>query len=143
MDNCRDPTASPYTADQLERERANYTSTRTFGEVASGAPVTSTSSTWSDDEEFRTHYRDYLSSSGGTYQDYEPAYRYGNDIGRDQRYRGRVVGGHRIRCARRDWESRNPNDGWERFKAAVRRGWERTTDAVERAIPGDADRDGR
>ncbi len=58
------------------------------------------------------------------------------------RYRGR--GWSEIESdARRDWESRNPNDGWERFKAAIRRGWERTSDAVERAIPGDSDRDGR
>ena len=45
---------------------------------------------------------------------------------------------------RSDWERRYPQGGgWERFKAAVRRGWERTSDAVESAIPGDSDRDGR
>ena len=150
-----DPSATPYTVDQLERERSSYgslgkTSDRNFGvssqmgadTTTSGMGVTSTSSSWSDDEEFRTHYSDYLSSSGGTYEDYEPAYRYGSDLGRNDRYRGR--GWSEIESdARRDWESRNPNDGWERFKAAVRRGWEKTSNAVERAIPGDSDRDGR
>ena len=146
-----DPTATPYSVDQLERERSNYTkSSRNFGEVAqsgavttaSGMPITSTSSTWSNDEDFRTHYSDYLSGSGSTYEEYEPAYRYGSDLGNDARYRGR--GWSEIESdARRDWESRNPNDGWERFKAAVRRGWERTSDVIERAIPGDSDRDGR
>ena len=122
-----DPTATPYTVDQLERERSTY----------SGG-----SSTWSNDEDFRIHYSDYLSASGGTYEDYEPAYRYGSDLGRDTRYRGR--GWSEIESdARRDWESRNPGDTWERFKSAVRRGWERTSDAIERAIPGDSDRDGR
>jgi hypothetical protein len=152
-----DPTATPYTVDQLERERSTYssgslgaTSGRNFGvasqmgadTTASGMPVTSTASTWSNDEDFRTHYSDYLSASGGTYEDYEPAYRYGSDLGRDARYRGR--GWSEIESdARRDWESRHPNDTWERFKSAVKRGWERASNAVERAIPGDSDRDGR
>ncbi len=110
--------------------------------TASGMAVASTASIWSNDEDFRTHYSDYLSTAGGTYEDYEPAYRYGSDLGSNARYRGR--GWSEIESdARRDWESRNPNDGWERFKAAIRRGWERTSDAVERAIPGDSDRDGR
>jgi hypothetical protein len=135
-----DPTATPYTVDQLERERSIYSAGAVT--TASGMPVTSTSSVWSNDEDFRTHYSDYLSGSGGTYEDYEPAYLYGSDLGRDARYRGR--GWSDIESdARRDWESRNPNDAWERFKAAVRRGWERTSDAIERAIPGDSDRDGR
>ncbi len=151
-----DPSATPYSVDQLERERSNFsgssgaTSSRDFGSAssmgaattASGMPRTSTSTTWSDDEDFRTHYSDSLSGSGGAYEDYEPAYRYGSDLGSDKRYRGR--GWSEVESdARRDWESRNPNDGWERFKAAVKRGWERTSDAVERAVPGDSDRDGR
>ena len=150
-----DPNATPYSVDQLERERSTYgslgkTSDRNFGVASqmgadttlSGMGVTSTSSAWSDDEDFRTHYADYLSSSGGRYEDFEPAYRYGSDLGANARYRGRNWS--EIESdARRDWESRNPNDGWERFKAAVRRGWERTSNAVERAIPGDSDRDGR
>jgi hypothetical protein len=122
-----DPTAKPYTVNQLERERSAYSSG-------------SLGATYDDD--FRTHYRNDLSASGGTYEDYEPAYRYGSDLGRDARYRGR--GWSEIESdARRDWESRHPNDAWERFKSAVRHGWERASNAVERAIPGDSDRDGR
>lgn len=152
-----DPTATPYSVDQLERERSTYSSGslgamsgRNFGvasqmgadTTASGMSVTSTSTIWANDEDFRTHYSDYLSTTGGTYEDYEPAYRYGSDLGSDRRYRGRSWS--EIESdARRDWESRNPSDAWERFKSAVRRGWERTSDAIERAIPGDSDRDGR
>ncbi len=29
---------------------------------------------------------------------------------------------------RRNWEARYPGSAWERFKAAVRHGWERMTD---------------
>jgi len=152
-----DPTAKPYTVDQLERERSTYssgslgaTSGRNFGvasqmgaeTTASGMPVTSTSSAWPYDDDFRTHYRNDLSASGGKYEEYEPAYRYGSDLGRDARYRGR--GWTEVESdVRRDWESRHPNDAWERFKSAVRHGWERASNAVERAIPGDSDRDGR
>ena len=142
-----DPTATPYSVDQLERERSNYGgSLGQMGAVttASGMPITSTSSTWvtDDDADFRTHYRDTLSSSGEAYEDYEPAYRYGSELGSNARYRGR--GWSDVESdARRDWESSNPSRGWERFKSAVRRGWERTSNAVERAIPGDSDRDGR
>jgi hypothetical protein len=153
-----DPTATPYTVDQLERERSTYrgslgaTSDRNLGvpsqmgavTTASGMPITSTSSTWAsdDDADFRAHYRDSLSSSGGVYEDYEPAYRYGAELGSNARYRGRGWSDIEV-DARRDWESSNPSRAWERFKAAVRRGWERTSNAVERAIPGDSDRDGR
>lgn len=141
-----DPTATPYSVDQLERERSNYGGLLGAGAVttASGMPITSTSSTWTndDDADFRTHYRDTLSASGQTYEDYEPAYRYGSELGSNERYRGR--GWSDVESdARRDWESSNPGRGWERIKAAVRRGWERTSNAVERVIPGDSDRDGR
>jgi len=62
--------------------------------------------------------------------------------GSDQRYRGRDW--FEIEPSiRRDWETRYPGSSWDRMKTAVRRGWERTTEAVERAIPGDSDGDGR
>lgn len=152
-----DPSATPYSVDQLERERAAYGSLGvTSGEnlgvrsqmgaatTASGMPITSTAPTWSKDydEDFRAHHRDTLSAAGGTYEEYEPAYRYGGELGTNARYRGRDWSDIES-DARRDWETRNPNGGWERFKAAVRRGWERASDAAERAIPGDSDRDGR
>ena len=152
-----DPTATPYSADQLERERSTYggslgaMSDQNLGvpsqmgavTTASGMSITSTSSTWaSDDADYRAHYRDFLSSSGGAYEDYEPAYRYGAELGSNARYRGRIWSDIEA-DARRDWESSNPSRAWERFKAAVRRGWERASNAVERAIPGDSDRDRR
>ena len=41
---------------------------------------------------------------------------------------------------RRDWNTRHPGEGtWDNIKDSVRRAWHK----VERAIPGDADRDGR
>lgn len=73
-----------------------------------------------------------------TWNDYEPAYRYGYD-----RY-GELRG--------RQW-SEVENDleaGWENAKAKSRLAWSEAKDAVrdcwhklERAMPGDADHDGR
>lgn len=158
-----DPSATPYTVEQMQRERSVYRDTLSGGSLgvtsgenlgvrsqmgaattASGMSVGSATPTWSKDydDDYRTHYRDYLSASGGTYEDYEPAYRYGGELGGNVRYRGRDWTDVES-DARRDWEERYPNNGWERFKSAVRRGWERTSDTIERAIPGDSDRDGR
>lgn len=153
----RDDSAS-YSADQVQHSNEGgsmgATSGQNFGTrsqmgaatTASGMPITSTSSSWSndDDDDFRMHHRDYLSSSGGSYEDYQPAYRFGGELGSNSRYRDRDWADIES-DARRDWVSRNPSDsdGWERFKSAVRRGWERTSNAVERAVPGDSDRDGR
>ena len=33
---------------------------------------------------------------------------------------------------RRDWDDRYPNNAWERFKAAVRHGWNSAVNAVDR-----------
>lgn len=86
------------------------------------------------------HNADYYNANeGASFDDYRPAYRYGayarshhgdrqwdesleNDLGRDwDRHRG----GSKL--------------SWERAKHAVKDAWH----GVERAIPGDADRDGR
>ncbi len=75
------------------------------------------------------------------FDEFEPHYRYGWGLGSDERYRGRNWDEIEP-TVRRDWDTRYPNT-WERVKMAVRRGWERTTEAIERAIPGDSDRDGR
>ena len=127
-----DPTAKPYDADQLQHERQLY--------------ARSAASATSDDEwrEHSQHFRMHHSEDYGTfgYDEFEPAYRYGWGLGRDQRYRGREWIDIEP-AVQRDWDARYPGSSWERVKTAVRRGWERTTEAIERAIPGDSDRDGR
>lgn len=76
--------------------------------------------------------------AGRTFDDYESAYRTGYE-GRN-RYADRdfqQVEGD----LKRDWETVKGNSqlGWEKAKNAVRAAWDR----VERALPGDADKDGR
>lgn len=73
------------------------------------------------DADFRRHYTSTFASSGAAYSDYEPAYRYGYDLGYDERYRGRDWAAIEA-DARRDWEGRHQGT-WERFKDAIRHGW--------------------
>jgi uncharacterized protein (TIGR02271 family) len=73
--------------------------------------------------DFRRHHTTMFASSGLAYADYEPAYRYGYDLGTNERYRGRDWTALEA-DARRDWERRQP-DTWERFKDAIRYGWDK------------------
>jgi hypothetical protein len=72
---------------------------------------------------FREHFRQ-MGPTGGTYEQYSPAYRYGYSL----RHRAAdktewsAVEPH----AKSEWESHNPNT-WERFKASVRHAWEKAT----------------
>jgi hypothetical protein len=90
-----------------------------------------------------TYWRDNYASrpyvtSGATYDDYAPAYRHG--VEGYTKYEGKTydeVEPH----LERDWGTARGNSRleWERAKHATRDAWHR----VERAIPGDADGDGR
>lgn len=75
---------------------------------------------------------------GVTYEDYQPAYRTGYEG------YGRYHGRHFDEVEpdlRRDYETNRGKSkmGWDKAKYAARDAW----DKVERAIPGDADKDGR
>jgi uncharacterized protein (TIGR02271 family) len=75
------------------------------------------------DATFREHYTTAFANSGAAYTAYEPAYRYGYELGTNERYQGRDWAALET-DARRDWEARHPNT-WERFKDAIRYGWNR------------------
>ncbi|HEX7934313.1 MAG TPA: hypothetical protein VF573_14725 [Paraburkholderia sp.] len=78
------------------------------------------------EEDFRTHYDEQYAADDARYEDYVPAYRYGAEIGKDVRYRDRAWDEVEPE-ARRHWETTSPDSTWERFKLAVRHGWERVT----------------
>ncbi|MGZ5198923.1 MAG: hypothetical protein ACXWC4_04060 [Telluria sp.] len=87
----------------------------------------------SGDEASRSHWNSNYASAGGSYDDYAPAYSYGSEMAGDARYRGRKWDDVESDL-RSDWDTRHPGDSgastWERFKAAVRHGWERMTGTV-------------
>jgi uncharacterized protein (TIGR02271 family) len=79
-----------------------------------------------DDAYYRGHWNANYANAGDNYDDYAPAYRYGAAMARSDQYRGRqwdTVEGD----LRSDWEKSNPGSAWDKFKAAIRHGWERMT----------------
>ena len=92
---------------------------------------------------WRTNYtgRPYV-TSGSTYDDYGPAYMYGVD--NYARYNGasfdEVEGD-----LSRDWQRAKGKSrlAWEDAKHATKDSWQRMSDTLERATPGDSDRDGK
>lgn len=70
--------------------------------------------------DFREHYRTTATESGRTYMEYEPAYRYGYDVG--ERSPGKDWQTLEAEI-RRGWEKWHPGT-WERFKGAIRFGWD-------------------
>lgn len=79
-----------------------------------------------DDSDYRTHWQNAYGASGGRYEDYDAAYRYGSMAAGSERYRN-----YRWEDAepelRSDWEREHPESAWERIKDAVRYGAERVT----------------
>lgn len=77
-----------------------------------------------DQTMYRPHWDSTYASEGGRYEDWEPAYRYGSLLNTNDRYKGRSW--DEIEPSVRDeWEAGNPGT-WERIKAAVRHGWDKT-----------------
>ena len=96
-----------------------------------------------EDAYWREHFSDrpYVTSDA-TYDDYGPAYRYGVDA--YGRYSGRAFDDVEDDLSR-GWERTRGTSRlqWDRAKLAARDSWERVSDTVERAVPGDSDRDGK
>ena len=93
------------------------------------------------------YWRDSYSSrpyvaSGASYDDYGPAYRYG--VESRTKYQDRSFDDVESDLSR-DWnQARGDSDlDWERAKHATRDSWQRISDTIERAVPGDSDRDGK
>lgn len=93
------------------------------------------------------YWRDNYSSrpyvgGGSTYDDYGPAYGYGvNAYSRNPDRKFEEVEPE----LSRDWGKARGSSSleWEHAKHASRDAWNRLSDKVERAVPGDSDRDGR
>jgi stress response protein YsnF len=71
---------------------------------------------------FRKHYDTHFADRGLGYTEYRTAYRYGFDMGTNERYRDRDW--NQIdRDIRQDWERTHRQSKWEDFKDAIREGW--------------------
>ncbi|WEF35604.1 YsnF/AvaK domain-containing protein [Pseudoduganella chitinolytica] len=79
-----------------------------------------------DDDYYRSHWTSNYGNLGGTFDDYAPAYRYGASMRDSDSYRGRSWDEAET-TLRSNWESHYPTSAWDKFKAAVKHGWERMT----------------
>lgn len=81
-------------------------------------------------------------TKGATFDDYGPAYRYGMEG--YSKYPGRKFDEVESDLSR-DWQRAKGKSAlaWEQAKHATKDAWHRTSDAIERATPGDSDRDGK
>jgi uncharacterized protein (TIGR02271 family) len=79
-----------------------------------------------DDSDFRNHWRNNFGSTGGRYEDYDSAYRYGSTMAGNERYKNHQWSDVEPQL-RGDWESSHPGSDWEKVKDAVRYGAERGT----------------
>jgi hypothetical protein len=95
-------------------------------------PLASAGADWHDDDSYyRNHWNSNYAGSGGLYDEYAPAYGYGAEMARDQRYRNRQWDEVESDL-KSSWESRSGGaSSWERFKAAIRHGWDRMTNDTE------------
>jgi len=78
---------------------------------------------------------------GSSFDDYGPAYRYGvESYGRSN---GRTFDESESDM-KRGWDRAkgNSNLSWDRARDASRDSWQRVSNTIERAVPGDSDRDG-
>jgi hypothetical protein len=76
------------------------------------------------DSDFRRHWQSTYGASGGKYDEYEPAYRYGSTLAGNERWRGSKWSDMEAKV-RSDWESKNEKGTWEKFKDSIRYGWEK------------------
>jgi len=71
---------------------------------------------------FRSYYDQNLSASGGTYEQYDPAFRYGHTLATDQTLHGSDWTSVES-SARTRWEEHNPGT-WEQVKDSIRYAWD-------------------
>jgi uncharacterized protein (TIGR02271 family) len=77
------------------------------------------------DEDYRDNFNSTYGKSGASWDQYRPAYQYGSELARDQRYAGKDWNTVES-SARSDWERRYPGEStWEKMKDGVRYAWER------------------
>jgi uncharacterized protein (TIGR02271 family) len=75
------------------------------------------------DNDYRTHYQSTYGTSGYTYDDYMPIYRYGHSLATNQRYHGRDWSEIEP-DARAHWEGQNPGT-WEQYRSTVQYAWDK------------------
>ena len=103
------------------------------GSIAEAVNPTDYNDHWKNNYQTTSYY-----NSSRDWNDYEPAYKYGYDT--YGQYRGQKFEDVESDLER-NWDTTKANSrlAWTEARGAVKDGWHH----IERAMPGDADRDGR
>jgi hypothetical protein len=119
--------AEPFAFDRTRRNfseqspagQSGYdTRARTYGQGQPGA-----SQDWNSVEpHFRQDYDTRYAQTGRRWEEYRDFYRYGFDMGREERYANQEWDAVRADL-RRDWETRFHSQDWSTFEDAVYEGW--------------------
>ena len=81
------------------------------------------------DSSFHNHYQSHFANTGVAYEQFQPAYRYGYTLANDARFQGRSWADIEP-DARIFWTTHYADSPWERFKNAIRYGWEEVKQTV-------------
>jgi uncharacterized protein (TIGR02271 family) len=76
------------------------------------------------EDDYRKHFSSNYGDSGGSYDTYAPAYRYGAAMRSDDSYRNSswIDAESGLRS---NWEASNPHSTWDNVKEAIKRGWDK------------------
>ncbi len=108
-------------------EEIHDTVRRTDVEVEQLGASGATADTLVGDEAYRQHFQTTYGSTGGKYEDYASAYRYGSSAAADERFRGHGWD-ESEKDVHADWDARYGSaTPWEKAKNAVKYGWEKVT----------------
>jgi uncharacterized protein (TIGR02271 family) len=114
------------TTHRTENIRDSVRHTEVDVEQIPGNQGTGATSAQFDDSDFRRDFQSRYGSSGGSYEDYAPSYRYGYEMANDPRYKGRSYNEVESQL-RSDYSNRHPDSTWEKVKDSVRYGWDKVT----------------
>lgn len=112
-------------------EQINDTVRRTDVEVEQLGASRAGTTIGDDDTDFRRHWQTAYGSTGGRYEDYDDAYRYGSTMAGSDRYKNYQWSDVEPQL-RSDWESNHPGSTWDKVKDAVRYGAERVSGSSRR-----------
>jgi uncharacterized protein (TIGR02271 family) len=78
------------------------------------------------DDDFRRDFQTRYGNTGGSYDDYAPAYNYGYQAANDPRYQGRNWDDVESDL-RTNYGREYPNSTWDKMKDSIRYGWDKVT----------------
>ena len=116
-------------SDRVETVRDTVRSTDVEVEQMSGSQHTSRNEGFdSSAADFRSNWQSAYGNQGGTFEQHEPAYRYGHELGGNPQYRGQNWDSVAPQI-QREWNNKYPNT-WDRVSNAVRYGFEKAMNSM-------------